>query len=90
MDSSKQIVQSFLESRETLIEKDLKQASGIRTTHRYADLMDRFIRSLFLEAGLRGRIKTDREDAFALIAGKEIARRRPKERTWRGLLARCA
>ncbi|MBW2343024.1 MAG: [protein-PII] uridylyltransferase [Deltaproteobacteria bacterium] len=68
MDSSQQIVQSFLESRKALLENDFKQASGIRTTHRYADLMDRFIRSLFFEAGLRDKIRADRKDVFALIA----------------------
>ena len=68
LDSSQQIVQSFLESRKALIEKDLKRVSGIRTTHRYADLMDRFIRSLFFEAGLRDKIRADRKDVFALIA----------------------
>jgi [protein-PII] uridylyltransferase len=75
LDSSQQIVQSFLESRKALIEKDLKQASGMRTTHRYADLMDRFIRSLFFEAGLRDKIRADRKDVFTVIALGSYGRR---------------
>ncbi len=58
-----------------MIEKDLKQASGIRTTHRYADLMDGFIRSLFFEAGLRDKIRADRKDVFAVIALGSYGRR---------------
>ncbi len=75
MDSSQRIVQNFLESRKALIEKDLNQASGIRTTHRYADLMDRFIRSLFFDAGLREKIRADRKDVFAVIALGSYGRR---------------
>jgi [protein-PII] uridylyltransferase len=75
LDSSQQIVESFLESRRDLIEKDLKKSSGFRTTYRYADLTDRFIRSLFLEAGLADKIREGRKDVFAVMALGSYGRR---------------
>jgi len=63
-----EIVRNFLESRKSLIEKKLKQDSGLRITRRYTDLMDRFIGSLFLAAGFNENAKEIKEERIALVA----------------------
>ncbi|MBW1782339.1 MAG: [protein-PII] uridylyltransferase [Deltaproteobacteria bacterium] len=51
MEGSQKIVADFLDKRESFIQSELKQCHGRETARRYAELMDRFVRSLFLEAG---------------------------------------
>ena len=76
MKSTEKIVQSFFASRNKLIQEDLEEDSGIRTTHRYADLMDRFIRSMFLRAGFRDRIREfQRDGQLAILALGSYGRR---------------
>ena len=68
MDRAKEIIEDFLASKTSLIQNALTSGSGLRTTHKYADLMDRFIRALFLEAGLRDRIREVQRDGLCVIA----------------------
>ena len=75
MDRAKEIIKDFLASRTSLIQNGLTSGSGIRATHKYADLMDRFIRALFLEAGLRDRIRDVQRDGLAVIALGSYGRR---------------
>lgn len=68
MNASQEIVRNFLVSRETIIKEEVWRDSGLRTTRRYADLMDRFIRSLFLEAKFQERARGANQDALAVVA----------------------
>jgi len=68
VDRPKEIIKDFLASRTSLIQNGLTSGSGIRATHKYADLMDRFIRALFLDAGLRDRIREVQRDGLSVIA----------------------
>ncbi|MFH1950644.1 MAG: [protein-PII] uridylyltransferase [Pseudomonadota bacterium] len=68
MEGSQEIVADFLESRESLIRGELKHSSGIRSTYRYANLMDRFVRSLFFSAGFRQNDSKADDEAMAVIA----------------------
>ncbi|MEE9421305.1 MAG: hypothetical protein V3W43_17645, partial [Desulfatiglandaceae bacterium] len=68
MNASQKIVRNFLVSRETIIKEEVWRDSGLRTTRRYADLMDRFIRSLFLEAKFQERARGANQDALAVVA----------------------
>jgi len=65
---SQKIVSGFLESRESFIQTGLKQGSGQEAVHRYADLMDQFVRSLFFEAGFRENWRQEVEDGLAVMA----------------------
>jgi [protein-PII] uridylyltransferase len=68
LEGSNRIVQDFLESRESLIQKDLKQDSGFPTTRRYTHLIDHFIQSHF-DLALPGRRAGDvLENRLALVA----------------------
>jgi [protein-PII] uridylyltransferase len=71
----KQIVQTFIESRHALIHRNLNQRSGFFTTRRYADLMDRFIRALFLASGFRDKAKEIAEERIAVAALGSYGRR---------------
>jgi len=73
--SSHTLVQDFLDSRNTLIKKELAQSSGFLITRRYADLMDRFIRSLFLEAAFSDKAEEIHEGSVALAALGSYGRR---------------
>lgn len=75
MDKAKEIIKDFLASRTSLIQNGLTSRSGLRATHRYADLMDRFIRALFLDAGLRDRIRDSQNNELAVIALGSYGRR---------------
>ncbi|MFH1124498.1 MAG: [protein-PII] uridylyltransferase, partial [Pseudomonadota bacterium] len=75
MHSSKKAVQDFLESKDVLIHKNLNKRSGFLTTRRYADLMDRFTRSLFLGAGLREKAQEILEERIAIAALGSYGRR---------------
>src|SRR4030066_1576382 len=66
--SLQSILHDFLEARENLIQKDLVQDSGFLTTRRYADLMDRFVRSLFLEAGFKEKAGEILDERITLVA----------------------
>lgn len=68
MEGSQQIVQDFLNSKESLAQEDLRRYSGLRLTRRYADLMDGFVRSLFHQAGFRERITEAEQDTLAVVA----------------------
>ena len=59
----------------TLIEKELTRSSGSLTTRRYADLMDRFIRALFLEAAFRDKAEEIHESGVAVAALGSYGRR---------------
>jgi len=62
------LVEGFLQSRESLIQQDLKRDSGSLITRKYTGLMDRFIGSLFLEAGFRQKVKELQEERLVLVA----------------------
>jgi [protein-PII] uridylyltransferase len=53
LDGSRKIVGDFLALREVFVKEELDRLSGQEAARRYADLMDGFVRSLFLEAGFR-------------------------------------
>jgi len=53
----------------------LKQSSGYLTTRKYADVMDRFIRSLFLAQGLREKAGEILEESIAFMALGSYGRR---------------
>jgi [protein-PII] uridylyltransferase len=69
------LVEGFLESRESFIQQDLKRDSGSLMTRKYTGLMDRFIRSLFLEAGFRQKVKEFQEERLVLVALGSYGRR---------------
>lgn len=74
MKGSAELVKGFLESRKTLF-SNLRRNSGFRVTRRYADLMDLFIRSLFIEAGFTDTIRGPGEGAVAVVALGSYGRR---------------
>jgi [protein-PII] uridylyltransferase len=73
--SSDPVVQEFMEAREALIQKDLIQSSGFLAARRYADLMDRFILTLFLAAGLKEKAREIFEERIAIAALGSYGRR---------------
>ncbi|MBK5100969.1 MAG: hypothetical protein JJE15_08270, partial [Desulfobacteraceae bacterium] len=75
MKTSQQVVQDFLASRRSLIQTELKGQSGARTASKYSGLMDRLIRSLFHEAGLRDNTRTVQKDTLVLLALGSYGRR---------------
>jgi [protein-PII] uridylyltransferase len=75
LDKARQLVRTFVASRQALIEEDLHRGSGIRTTRRYADLMDGFIRALFIAAGFTARPVTSQDDGLAVVALGSYGRR---------------
>ncbi|MFC1883742.1 [protein-PII] uridylyltransferase [Thermodesulfobacteriota bacterium] len=75
MEEPKTLINEFLESRETQIQESLKQSSGLRTTRRYADLMDQFVRSVFLTAGFKEQIKDSRGRSLVVLALGSYGRR---------------
>lgn len=68
-------MQDFLASRRSLIQTELKGQSGARTASKYAGLMDRLIRSLFHEAGLRDNTRTVQKDTLVVLALGSYGRR---------------
>jgi [protein-PII] uridylyltransferase len=64
----KQVVQNFLESRESLIQQGLKKHSGLFISRKYTGLIDRLIRSLVPLAGVWEEAEEIREDRLALVA----------------------
>jgi [protein-PII] uridylyltransferase len=75
LEGSQELIRSFVESRKGLILDSLKQTPGYRTSRKYADLMDQFIRSLFLSAGFTKRIRDAREDGITVVALGSYGRR---------------
>ena len=75
MDNTEEIIKDFLDSKEALFRNGLKAGSGLRATHRYARIMDRFIRTLFLEAGLRDKLRDSHNHEMAVIALGSYGRR---------------
>jgi [protein-PII] uridylyltransferase len=73
--SSDPVVEEFMEAREALIQKDLIQSSGFLAARRYTDLMDRFILTLFLAAGLKEKAKEISEERIAIVALGSYGRR---------------
>ncbi|MCJ7683332.1 MAG: hypothetical protein MUO68_03470, partial [Desulfobacteraceae bacterium] len=57
-----------MNSRESLTRTSLTRGSGLEAAHAYSNLMDRFVRSLFLEAGFRERIKESGQEPLAVVA----------------------
>ena len=51
MNGSQDRIRAFHSERDALAAKGLQAESGLRFSHRYADVMDRFIRDLFVMAG---------------------------------------
>ena len=68
-------MQDFLESREALIRENLRQESGGRTARKYADLMDRLVRALFIEAGFRDKVSAAQRDDLIVLALGSYGRR---------------
>ena len=68
MKESRKRVQVFLSEKEALAAKGLLTETGLRFSHQYAELMDRFIRDLFIAAGFRQGNKPDRESTLAVVA----------------------
>ncbi|MGE5839433.1 MAG: DUF294 nucleotidyltransferase-like domain-containing protein, partial [Deltaproteobacteria bacterium] len=64
-----------MDSRNTLIKKEFAQSSGFLIARRYADLMDRFIRSLFLETTFSDKAGEIHEGSMALAALGSYGRR---------------
>lgn len=75
MGESQELIHSFVESRKSLILEVLKQKSGFRISRKYADLMDQFIRSLFVSAGFKKRIRDVGENSLAVTALGSYGRR---------------
>ena len=75
MDTAQEIINDFLESRDSFIQKGLRRESGFRMTNRYTDLLDRFVRSLFFEAGFRESMMGDHKDCLAVVALGSYGRR---------------
>ncbi len=57
-----------MNSRESLAKTYLTQGSGLEAAHAYSNLMDRFVRSLFLGAGFNERIKESGQEPLAVVA----------------------
>ncbi len=57
-----------MNSRESLAKTYLTQGSGLEAAHAYSNLMDRFVRSLFLGAGFRERIEESGQEPLAVAA----------------------
>lgn len=57
-----------MNSRESLTKTYLTQGSGLEAAHAYSNLMDRFVRALFLDAGFRERIKESGQEPLAVVA----------------------
>ncbi len=68
MEGSQKIVADFLNSRESFIRTELKHSSGREAARRYADVMDRFVRSLFLEAGFKEHSSEKDEGGLTVMA----------------------
>ncbi|MFC1821257.1 [protein-PII] uridylyltransferase [Thermodesulfobacteriota bacterium] len=62
------LVQAFLTSRESLFQTALDQHSGLATALKYSDLMDRFIRSIFLLSGFDANQEEIKEKRLVLLA----------------------
>jgi len=61
-------VREFLNSKESLAKTYLSRGSGLEAAHAYSSLVDRFVRSLFLEAGFRERTKESGQEPLAVAA----------------------
>ncbi|MBT3256746.1 MAG: [protein-PII] uridylyltransferase [Deltaproteobacteria bacterium] len=68
MKGSQKRVQVFLSEREALVAEGFSSETGLRFSHQYADLMDRFIRDLFLTAGFRQSNRPESDNALAVVA----------------------
>lgn len=65
---SRKRVEQFISEREALAGKELKSETGLRFSHRYTDVMDRFVRDLFRSAGLKQNNRSEGDDALAIVA----------------------
>ncbi len=68
LEGSHQIIQDFLNAKESLIQGDLRHFSGLKITRRFTDLMDGFVRSLFEKVGSRRLISENHQDGWAIVA----------------------
>ncbi len=68
MKGSRKRVQVFLSERDALATKGLLSETGLRFSHQYADLMDQFIRDLFMTAGFQQEARPQRDHALAVVA----------------------
>jgi len=75
VDAAKHIVGDFLQSRYSLSHIDIRKGSGLSVTRRYTALMDRFLRSLFLHAGLDKGSREILEDRLSVVALGSYGRR---------------
>jgi len=65
---SQKRVEAFISEREVLAGKFLQSGTGLRFSHRYADVMDRFVRDLFRLAGFRKDTRSEGDHALAVVA----------------------
>jgi [protein-PII] uridylyltransferase len=75
LDEPEQLIQEFARSRDTLIQENLAQNSGLRTARRFTDLLDQFIRRLFFHAGFTENLQRDEKNGLAVIALGSYGRR---------------
>lgn len=68
MKGSQKRVNAFISERDSLAEKGLQSETGLRFSHRYADVMDRFVRDLFRVAGFSSDHRSEGDDALAVVA----------------------
>ena len=68
MKGSLKRVQAFLSEKEALAAKGLLSETGLRFSHQYTDLVDRFIRDLFLTAGFRQSNRPESDNVLAMVA----------------------
>jgi [protein-PII] uridylyltransferase len=61
-------VQVFLSKKDALAGKGLLSETGLRFSHQYADLMDQFIRDLFMTAGFQQETLSQNGNALAVVA----------------------
>lgn len=69
------IVSRFITDRTDLFRKFIPSRSGFRVCQAYTDLVDRFTRRLFFEAGLNKRTRESRNKSFVVLALGSYGRR---------------
>jgi len=72
---SRKRVEAFISERDALAGKELQSETGLRFSHRYTDVMDRFVRDLFRVAGFKMHNRPEGDDALAVVAMGGYGRR---------------
>ncbi len=65
---SQKRVEAFIFERDSLAEKAMSSETGLRFSHLYTDIVDRFVRDLFRMAGLRKGGPPEETDELAVVA----------------------